>query len=130
MRLLVLLLLLLGACHAQAPDTPVAGYLAFLSAVHQGDEAAAYAMLSEGTRKKLDERARELSTASGGALQNNAADWVFSPSQPTATPSEVREVHREGNTATLEVAEDGGVAAVRMVREGAGWKLDLSAEVK
>jgi hypothetical protein len=130
LRAIALLVLALGACHPPPPDTPVASYLAFLSAVRQGDAVGAFDGLSTPTREKLEARAKVLSEASGGAIQNSAPALVFSAVQPTAVPTDVREVKVQGEAAELEVVEDGGAEPVRMVHEHSGWKVDLSAALK
>ena len=119
-------LLLLLACHPPVPDTPVASYLAFLKDVRAGDSQAAYQLLSSNTRQALEAQAKRVEQASGGSLKGDPAALLFHPEVARAQPDDVQVVKQEGDSAVLKVSTDGGAQQIRMVREQAGWKIDLT----
>ena len=135
---LILLLLtgaLLPACSAPRHDTPVNAYRSFHAAAQAAAQdprkaAAAFATLSEPTRKALEARASAASEASGGALRNEPAALLFANAKVAPGVPDVQLVREEGDAATVRVASSAGTREVRMVRESAGWRVDLTDSLR
>jgi hypothetical protein len=122
------LLLLACACRPAAPKTPVETYLAFLNDLKTGDAAAAYALLSTPTRTALQARADAVSQASGATAKADPAGMIFQA--PPPPPSEVKLVQQSGEDALLQVKGTQGDGQVRLVKETAGWRIDLTSTLR
>lgn len=116
-------------CGRAPSDDPVQAYVAFAQAAQQ-DPNAAFNALSLNTRGILDERARSISRASGGAVKPETASRVFNGRNRPQPISEVKLASNDGAVAVLRVSTGGAPEEVRMVKEPAGWKVDLSAQLQ
>lgn len=115
-----------AGCERPKSDSPVEVYTAFSRAVQKGDYKAAYAALSEETKRLLQEHAKEISQASGGAIKNDPAALAFSGSGGAQPPAEVKLESQEGSRATLSATGRGEGQRLQMVRDAGGWKVDLT----
>jgi hypothetical protein len=120
------LLAVTPSCNRPRFDSPKEAYLSFTRALQKGDVAVAYGVLSADTRKELERRAKDISDASGGAVPNNPTSLFVNISQRAPSVTEVKVLKEEGKTAVLSVSAGEKVQQVRMVKEEAGWKLDLA----
>ena len=120
------LLAVTPSCNRPSFDTPTEAYLSFTRALQKGDVSVAYGVLSSESREKLEQRAKEISNASGGAVPSNPTALLVNISQRAPSVTEVKVLKEEGKTAVLSIAAGEKVQQVRMVREGAAWKLDLA----
>jgi uncharacterized lipoprotein len=111
-------------CDARS-DTPVEAYKSFVKAIQKGEVKTAFGGLSQQTQSTLRQRAKELSTASGGAIKDEPEALLLAPGAPRESLSEVKLERQDGNRAVV-VAAAGNRQAVPMVREGSAWKLDLA----
>lgn len=122
------LLLLACACRPAAPKTPVETYLAFLNDLKAGDASAAYTLLSAPTRAALQARVDAVNQASGATHKADPAGMIFQT--PPPPPSEVKLVQQTGDAAVLQVKEPQGDGQVRLVKEAAGWRIDLTSTLR
>jgi hypothetical protein len=101
---------------------------------HRSDQA--WALLSESSRKELERRHREIAKAaakSGDAAKGTLEEMLFEDLglMMLNPPESVAVVSPPGPEATLRVTvKDGRSAEVRMVKEGAGWKVDLVGSLR
>ncbi len=116
-------LLLASGC--QKAGTPEGAYLAFAEASERGDAAAAFGALSTPAQNELRARAEAASKASGGSIKADPAALVFTFTGRPSGISNARTLSVEGDRAVVEVTANGSTARVPMVREQAGWKVDL-----
>lgn len=101
---------------------------AFLADLQYGRAESAWAALSESSRRELLERHRRLAEARGEKPDDSPSQILFGDLGLVAMspPESVVVVSPLGNEAKLRVTVAGGRSAViRMVREGAVWKVDL-----
>ncbi|WNG34511.1 hypothetical protein F0U60_13275 [Archangium minus] len=130
MPLLLLALLALGGCNRPSYETPVKAYQTFHRAVQRGDEKTAYAVLSQPTQEALKARAQAAADASGGAVKADPVAFFFANVPPPADVTEVSLSSEEGDVAKVTVVSSNGKSQVRMVREPAGWKIDLTQSLQ
>ncbi len=119
----------LASCERSRADSPVDAYTAFSKAVQRGDSKAAYASLSQATQKVLEARAKEISSASGGAIKDDPAALAFSTAPRPDPLTEVKLVQQNGDRAVLAVSAGARYQKVGMVHENGGWKVDLSEKL-
>lgn len=116
--------MLLG-CSKKPADHPVDAYLAFARSADR-DPKAGFEALSKSTREVLQAKVKALSEASGGSINDDPAQIFFSrPGRPAAV-GEVKLLEQKDNVARLQVSSDGKSQEVKMVREDARWRVDLS----
>ena len=116
-----------GGCADRRPR-PEEALNAFLADLQYGRAEAAWAALSESSRQKLIERHRLLSDARGKPADETPSQILFGDLGIVvmSPPESVVVVSPLGNEAKLRVTVAGGRSAdIRMVREGAAWKVDL-----
>jgi len=125
-------LVLLGAaeCGKARLDNPVDAYTSFSRAVQKGEYKAAFASLSSETQRLLEERADQISQAAAGAIRDDPAALTFStPGRPEPL-IEVKLMSEDGNRATVIASSSSVSEQIQMVREQAGWKVDLSDAIR
>lgn len=128
-RTAALVLLLCLACRPPAPQTPVQTYLGFVHDLHEGDAAAAYALLSKPTQQALQSRADAVAKASGGSVKPDPVTLVFQGPPPTP-PSEVKLVQQSGGQAIVQVTGPQGSEQVHLVQEAGSWRIDLTPTLR
>ncbi len=131
--LVLLLALAVPATGCNRPDftRPVEAYLSLARALQKRDAKTAWNAISTDTRKRLEERAREISSQSGGAIREEPAALFFGASYDIRPVKEVKLLSEEASVATLSVVpEEGPPREVRMVKEKDGWKLDASQDLQ
>jgi hypothetical protein len=106
---------------------PEATYRALTRAVADRDEGAAWALLSRGTQRWLETRAREAARTAPGVVAPSARQLLLGDAALTVAPPSVIEVVRnDGKVAVLRVQSFGGAPAdVELVREGGAWKVEI-----
>jgi hypothetical protein len=109
---------------------PDAAYRALARAMADRDEEAAWALLSEGTRRRLEERARAAAAAAPGVVAPNARALLAGDAPLAVRPASSIQVREAGpDRAILEVEAPGApVRAVVLVREGGAWRVDLPVQ--
>src|SRR2546430_91489 len=81
------------ACGAARSDSRVDAYVSFVKLVQKGETSAAFAQLSSAPRPALEQRAKEISDASGGAVKTDPAALFFSGNLHPRPVTEVKVVH-------------------------------------
>jgi hypothetical protein len=106
---------------------PEATYRALSRAVADRDEDAAWALLSRGSQRWLEARAKEAARVAPGVVSPSARQLLLGDAALTAVPPSVIEVARsDGKVAVLRVQSPGGAPAeVELVREGGAWKVAI-----
>ena len=126
MRLWCLLLGGIFAC-----ERPVArsqeelAYRAFAEAVRRGDSTAAWAALSQRTRRLMEAKSKAVSDASRGVVKDEPALMLFQSGTRPPPAGDVKIVESDGGTAVIEVSVDGQAHHLVMVRESDRWVVDL-----
>jgi len=133
---------LLGKSSADDPrSSPIAAARRLHQALVQQDTETVWALLSEGTRKALDERGTSIATSgrelidestlpgSGGTVRKVRYETIFFgprladlkelPGEGPDGPGAIRKVKA--------ISEDAGETVVQFIHEADGWKLDQSA---
>lgn len=116
-----------GACRPGAA-TPEDALRGFLQDVRARRAPAAWAALSTPSQQALLADAARLAEATGDPPETDPAKLLFERSELMAlrAPESISVASRPGDVALLRVPVEGGASAnVRMVREGAAWKVDL-----
>ena len=124
--LLLSLALLAAAC--REPEGPAQRYQRFAAAARDGRAGVVWAMLSERSRRSLEDRARALEEERPSAgVDVTPLDLAVSDLSPTAPKvKSVRLVRQSAGSALLAVEEEGGGRGeVSMVREGGEWRVEL-----
>ena len=107
-------------------DDPVTAYTALATSVEKGEYRKAYDGLSTPTRELLASRARALNAASDGGIKDDPVALFFSAGTQVAVPESVQAASDGGSHAVLHVRSRRGTQDLSMVKEEAGWKLDLT----
>jgi hypothetical protein len=131
--LLLALAFAVSATGCRRPDftRPVESYLSLTRALQKGDAQTAWNGLSHNTQRILEERSKQISTESGGAVREDPAALFFGAGYERKPVKEVKILREEGNEATLSVVpEQGSPHEVRMVREDGRWKLDAGGALE
>ncbi len=134
-------LLLAPACHRgpAARSGPEGAFGAFTEALRKQDVKAAFALLSEKSRARLEANAKSLAERSGGAVRDEPALLAFrTPHVPNPLVS-IKALSQDESKATLEVhtcqkpldatgacpASADVQETVLMVKEGQRWVVEL-----
>jgi len=104
----------------------VTAYSAIATSVEKGEYPKAYEALSAPTKQILESRARQLNADSDGGVRNDPSVLFISANGQVPAPEEVRLVSTDGRRAVLSVRSPRGAREVVMLKEEAGWKLDLT----
>jgi hypothetical protein len=118
------------SCRGYTADRPEDAYTSFSRAVIRNEHAKAYAFLSKETQALLSERAKEISSASGGAIPNDPALLALASGMRSSALTEVKVIKQEGDIATIAVTAGGQTREQRMVKEGERWAVDLTEALK
>ncbi|WP_242346728.1 hypothetical protein [Anaeromyxobacter terrae] len=122
-----LLVLLSIAC--RRPEGPADRYRVFAAAARAGDTDTVWSMLSERSRARLEERAKEVGArAAPGVLPATARELVLGDLAPTAgrvASVTVRRESRDAAVLAVEVEGAAGPEEVEMVREDGRWRVVL-----
>lgn len=116
-----------GACRPSAA-TPEDALRGFLQDVRARRAPAAWAALSAPSQEAILADAARLAEATGDPPETDPAKLLFERSElmTLRQPESISVASRPGDVALLRVPVEGGASAnVRMVREGAAWKVDL-----
>lgn len=115
----------LAACDKPRGGSPVDAYASFARAAQRGDAKAAYALLSLRAQQQLARGAKDVSSASGGAINDDPAALAFSAAPRPEPVTEVKLISESGDQAMLAVKAGGRTAQVKMVKEQSVWKVDF-----
>ncbi len=121
----LLLALLVAACSGQRGG-PEAAVQQLISSARTGDRVSVYQRLGPETRNRIL-ALQTTSRRSSGRLVMKPDDFLSVGWAPPAwEPAGMRTLHREGDSAEVEVYSASGERhAVRLVREGGEWKIEL-----
>jgi hypothetical protein len=124
---LLLALLSLSACRVAGPED---AYRAFAAAVRAGDSAEAWALLSEGSRERLEARAKALAARVPGTPASGRDLLLGDLSAGAPRLARVTVKRQTGDGAVLAVAVEGAgdpaaPGEVSLVREGGRWRVVL-----
>jgi hypothetical protein len=115
---LTILVVLLWGC-AGTPDTPEAVVSAALDAARKGDLDG---FLSYYTPASAQDLKRAVAAAEGSG-------WVPEAPLRLLTPGEVKEVHRDGDLAVVEIRAKEATTPVCLTRTDGGWRLNTDAAI-
>ena len=119
---------LMSCQEAAAPSlTPQQTLQAFSDAVRKGDSPTAFRLLSKDTRAHAEQRATEISTASGGMIKSEPMAMMSQTGFKTAAEFTIKAVESTELVSVLEVTRETGVERVRLIKEEGRWVLDLSS---
>ena len=115
-----------GCSNGDPGASPEAAVAQLVSAARSGDRSAVYQRLGPRTRARIEE-VLAAARKSGGARLLRAEDLVTVGWVPPAwEATAIRELHRQGNEAEVDVASAAGDhEAVTVVREGKRWMVEL-----
>jgi len=108
--------------------TPEESLRGFLSDVKQRRAEPAWGALSKPSKEALLADAKAIAEVTGDEPETDPAKLLFERSELLLlrVPESISVASRPGDVAVLRVPVEGGASAnVRMVREGAAWKVDL-----
>lgn len=124
---MALLCAVVGACRPGAA-TPEDALRTFLGDVSARRASEAWAGLSKPSQEALLGDARKLAEVTGQPAETDPGKLLFERSELLLLrkAESISVASRPGDVAMLRVPVEGGASAnVRMVREGASWKVDL-----
>jgi hypothetical protein len=118
----------LSAC-----KSPVDATLSFHQALVQRDGEKALGLLSAATRSELEQRARDASAKSAGAIPAEPAEMIVQgdlsiypePGPTGAKAVSVKLLSEQNGRAMVEVVIGQSSSQVALAREAGGWKLEL-----
>jgi hypothetical protein len=115
----------LPGCERDLP--PDATYRALVRAVADRNEAAAWELLSAGTRKRLGERAAAAARAAPGIVSPDGRSLLIGDAALAVRPPRAITVVSGGpDRAVLRVeGAEGRPVDVVLLREGGAWRVDL-----
>src|ERR671919_2938370 len=113
---------LLFGCNRPSWNTPEAAYASLARAAQKGEHELAWGALSQASRQKLEQRAKLLAAASGGALRDDPQALVFGSVPPAQPVEEIKVLRKDDRVAVLAIMGGGTSREVRMVKEEGGWK--------
>jgi len=121
-----LVVAVLAGCSAGA-RSPAGAVRALSEAASAGDREAVFALVGPRTRRTLESGAATAAQLSGRRrvqpVELLGVGWF----PPTFQISEVRELERHGNEATVEVSSrDGHTARAECVRVDGNWRVELT----
>ncbi|MBS1149924.1 MAG: lipoprotein, partial [Myxococcaceae bacterium] len=122
----MLLLLALAGCRSDRTDTPDDAYRLFSSALKRSDVNTAWDSLSPPTRALLEQKSKEISDASKGAIKNDPKLLTFVSGVKVQPIGEVKVLKIEGELAVLEVTDPAGKREQKMAKIGNRWYVDLT----
>ena len=117
------------ACTPPPPSAgdPAEAVKSFSRALEQGDTQSAWALLSTRTQERADALALKARVSADGGPESGRA-MLFSGALPLGTP-DAKVLDNDGSAARVSVSLDGGTPReYRVVREGAGWRLELNLD--
>lgn len=120
----------LCACARGSSSTPEEAYAGFTKAAAQGDTEATFAALSAQSQADLKARSAALSSTLSGSAQLEPALLLFPSLARAPSVTEVKRMGSDSGVADLQVTTSEGTGVVRMVHEGAGWRVDLRELLK
>jgi len=82
-------------------------------------------LLSEASREKLTQLAKQASAATGGAVPPDPKRMIVSGDANAKSIREVKLVSQTGNSAVISLDDGSGPKEVKMVRESFRWKVSL-----
>jgi hypothetical protein len=118
----------LAAAGCRAPEGPADRYRRFADAARGGRAAEAWALLSAGSRRALDEEGKALQgKAASPGVDLSGQELLLGDLAPTAPRvKSVTLVREAGDEAVVAVEDEAGIRAeVRLVREGGQWRVVL-----
>ncbi len=119
-----------NGCRRASDETAVNAYLAFNAAAQEGEAKVAWGLLSEPSRKLLEQKAEAVKQAADGAVAPDPAAIFFSQTARTAAVSEVKLIKDDGPRVELSVKTGEETASVWMVRETGGWRVDVASALE
>ena len=103
---------------------PVEAVQQLADALHKGDTATAWSLLSDRTRAEADRRAAAARSLSDAGPESGR-QMLFTSALPDR-PFEARQLSLSGDSAEVQTASDAGVPRIwHVVREGGRWRIDL-----
>lgn len=130
-RALVLLTLFgLAGCRSDRYDTPEDAYRLFSAALKRSDVNAAWGALSSDTRALLEQKSKEVSAVSKGAIKDEPKLLTFVSGVKVLPIGAVTVLSADGAQAVLEVTDGSGKRKQKMVKADNRWYVDLTDSLK
>lgn len=120
---------LLG-CRNDRAESPDDAYRLFSAALKRSDFNTAWESLSAETRALLEQKSKQLSQASNGAIKDEPKMLTFLSGVKVQPIGEVKVLKTEGAVAMLEVTEPAGKREQKMVKVDNRWYVDLTDGLK
>jgi hypothetical protein len=121
---------LVSGCAKPRWDRPDEAYKSFSAALRKGELQVAWDDLSSDTRKAVQAKSKEVSTASGGAVKDDPMLMFFASGYKPLPQGDVKVTSEESQSAIVEVAVGSASESQRMTREGVRWTVDLTDAFK
>jgi hypothetical protein len=128
--LLLLVGVVLAGCRSDRSDTPDDAYRLFSSALKRSDVNTAWDSLSGETRALLEQKSKQVSEASKGAIKDEPKMLTFVSGVKIQPISDVKILKTEGSVAMLEVTDPTGKREQKMVKVDNRWYVDLTDSLK
>jgi hypothetical protein len=119
-------LIVLAAC--ARPQGPEAAFRAFVNATASGQRDAAWALLSDASRKTVEAAWQEAKKAGGEGAPASPQAMLFSDDlRVQRRVKSITVASSQGDRTVLRVTDDLGESReVPMVREGGAWRVELT----
>jgi hypothetical protein len=113
------------SCRVSQPG-PEAAVRDMLQAAKTGDRDTVFALLTPGTRARLEVEARRATDYVGAAIRFTAKDLVsIGNSDGTTTPTDITVVEEQGDRAAVLVISPSGRARMDLVRVEGKWRIEI-----
>ena len=124
----IIFFLFAAACTAPQPPSGAAGpseaVRDFAEAVHKGDTATAWSLLTSRAQAQADQFAAAARAATDAGPESGR-QMLFTSALP-GRAVDAKAVSQSGDSAEVQTSEDGGSPRVwHVVREGGRWRIDL-----
>ncbi len=113
------------SCAVSAPG-PEAAVHDLMAAAKAQDRAAVLALLTPGTRERLEARARRATDLVGSSMRFAAIDLIsIGAEESSAPPTDITTIERIGDRAVVEIVSAAGRSRLTLLAIDGRWLIDL-----